>query len=510
MTTIEQSTSADRTSADVNSEAGRNAEQRLMIDGVLRASRSGDTFDNISPATGAVIGVAAAAGREDMDEAIGAARRAFDETEWSTDRTLRRRVLLQLHEALVSEQEQLRTEIIAEAGSPLSATYLAQLDWPLADGLTYPAELIDTYEWERDLGPLSFGPADNKRRVYKEPIGVVGAIAPWNFPFEIIVNKIGQALATGNTMILKPDPNTPWTSTRIGRLMAEHTDIPAGVFNVVPTPNNSIAEMLVSDPRVDMVSFTGSTGVGKMLQQKASASLKRVFLELGGKSAMIALEDADLAQVIPSAAQACLHAGQGCALTTRLLVPNSRYDEVVEMVTDLYGQLPVGDPADLQTFVGPVINVKQKARILGMLQGAAAEGGRITVGGGAAKNLPEHLAGGFYIEPTVIAGTTNDATIAQQEVFGPVLTVLGYDTEDQAVRIANDSMYGLSGAIFSASTEHGLAVAKRIRTGSMSVNGGVFYGADSPYGGYKVSGQGRQNGLEGFEQHLETKAIGFI
>lgn len=510
MTTIEQSTSAGRTSADVNSEAGRNAEQRLMIDGVLRGSRSGETFDNISPATGAVIGVAAAAGREDMDEAIGAARRAFDETEWSTDRALRRRVLLQLHEALVSEQEQLRTEIIAEAGAPLSATYLAQLDWPLADGLTYPAELIDTYEWERDLGPLLFGPADNKRRVYKEPIGVVGAIAPWNFPFEIIVNKIGQALATGNTMILKPDPNTPWTSTRIGRLVSEHTDMPAGVFNVVPTPNNSVAEMLASDARVDMISFTGSTGVGKMLQQKASASLKRVFLELGGKSAMIALEDADLAQVIPAAAQACLHAGQGCALTTRLLVPNSRYDEVVEMVTNLYGQLPVGDPANLQTFVGPVINVKQKARILGMLQGAAAEGGRITVGGGAVTNLPEHLAGGFYIEPTVIAGATNDATIAQQEVFGPVLTVLGYDNEDHAVRIANDSMYGLSGAIFSASTEHGLAVAKRIRTGSMSVNGGVFYGADSPYGGYKLSGQGRQNGLEGFEQHLETKAIGFI
>lgn len=510
MTTIDYPESADRTSADVNSDAERNAERRLMIDGRLRESRSGETFENISPATGGVIGVTTAADRDDMNEAIGAARRAFDETSWSTDRALRRRVLMQLHDALLSEKEQLRNEIIAEAGAPLSSTHLAQLDWPLADGLTYPAELIDSFEWERDLGPLSFGPANNKRRIYKEPIGVVGAIAPWNFPFEIIINKIGQALATGNTLILKPDPNTPWTSTRIGRLVSENTDIPAGVLNVVPTPDNNVAQLLVSDPRVDMISFTGSTGVGKMLQQKASESLKRVFLELGGKSAMIALEDADLAQVIPSAAQACLHAGQGCALTTRLLVPNARYDEAVEMVTHLYGQLPVGDPADPQTFVGPVINVKQKAKILGMLQGVAAEGGRITVGGGAADNLPEHLVGGFYIAPTVIAGATNASTIAQQEVFGPVLTVLGYEDEDHAVRIANDSMYGLSGAVFSASTEHGLAVARRIRTGSISVNGGVFYGADSPYGGYKLSGQGRQNGLEGFEQHLETKAVGFV
>lgn len=496
--------------AEVNSRAAERAENRLLIGGELVGSESGEGFDNVSPATGEVIGKTYAATRGDMDRAIGAARAAFDKGSWARDRDLRARCLFQLHEALSAEREDIRTELIAEAGAPFATTLHAQLDWPLADALTYPAELIGTFAWERQLAGPAFGPPNNKRVVVKEPVGVVAAITPWNFPFEIIVNKLAQALATGNTVVLKPDPNTPWSATRFGRLIAEHTDIPPGVVNVVPTPDNSIAREMVTDPRVDMVSFTGSTAVGTLIQQEAAASVKRVFLELGGKSALIILDDADLAAAIPAAAAACVHAGQACAVTTRLLVPAHLYADAVDMVTELYRQLPVGDPASPETIVGPVINYRQRERILGMLQQARADGGTFTVGGGVATNLPTNLSGGCYVQPTVITGLDNSSAVAQQEIFGPVLTVTAFDDDDDAVRIANDSVYGLSGNVFSASTDRALAVAHRIRAGSISVNGGFFYGSDAPFGGYKTSGQGRQNGLEGFEQHLESKSIGYV
>jgi len=312
---------AESASAALNERVGQKAESRMLVDGRLRQSLSGETFVNVSPATGAVLGSTSAAGVEDMDAAIAAARRAFDETSWSADRSLRKRCLLQLQEALENEREALREELVAEVGAPLMTTYMAQLDWPLSDALTYPAELIDTFTWERELGPGTAFGGDNLRRVVKEPVGVVAAIAPWNYPIEIVLNKLGQALATGNTVVLKPDPNTPWTSTRIGRLIVEHTDIPAGVVNVVPTPDNTVAELLVTDPRVDLVSFTGSTDVGRLIARRGAETLKRVFLELGGKSAMVILDDADIDEVLPNTAQVCMHAGQGCAINTRMLVP---------------------------------------------------------------------------------------------------------------------------------------------------------------------------------------------
>jgi aldehyde dehydrogenase (NAD+) len=497
------------TSSAVNARAAARAESRMLIDGELREATSGARFDNLSPATGEVLGTTAAAGAEDMVAAIGAARRAFDTTSWKTDRALRKHCLLQLQAALEREREDLRDEIIAEVGAPAMTTTMAQVDWPMADALLYPAELIDSFAWERELGAGTAGSPDDRRRVVKEPIGVVAAIAPWNYPFEIVANKLGQALATGNTVVLKPDPNTPWSSTRIGRLIAAHTDIPAGVVNIVTTPDNGVAELLITDPRVDLVSFTGSTDVGRLIARKSAETLKRVFLELGGKSAMVLLDDADLDAALPNTAQVCFHAGQGCAVNTRLLVPARLHDTIVEKVAELFGYFGPGDPARPDTLLGPVINRKQQDRILGFIARAREAGANIVTGGTAATDLDPELTGGNYILPTLVAGVDNSAEIARSEVFGPVMVILPYQDEAEALAIANDSDYGLSGSVFSASTDRAMAFAGELRVGSVMVNGGLYYGADSPYGGYKASGIGRQNGIEGFEQYLETKSIGY-
>jgi aldehyde dehydrogenase (NAD+) len=455
-----------------------------------------------------VLGCTAAADTEDMDRAIAAARRAFDESDWSTNRTLRKRCLEQLQSAIEAEKDDLREELIAEVGCPVMTTESAQLDWPLADGLRYPAKLIDDFEWERVLeGGGLFGDR-NVRTVVKEPVGVVAAITPSNFPIEVILNKLGPALATGNTVVLKPDPNTPWNATRLGRLIAEHTDIPAGVVNVVPTPSNDVAGLLGTDPRVDMISFTGSTAVGKLLMRQGADTMKRMFLELGGKSVAIVLDDANPAAIIGAAIGVCVHAGQACAATPRMLVHRSLYDEAVASVTATYQSVPVGDPAQPETLVGPVISAAQKDRVLDAIEQARRDGASITVGGGPVENLPEHLSSGHFVQPTVVVGVDNSAAIAQQEVFGPVLIVMPFDDDDEAVRIANDSAYGLAGAVISRSMERGMNIARRIRTGSFGVNGGMFYGADAPFGGYKNSGVGRQCGIEGFQQYLETKTIG--
>jgi len=480
----------------------------MLIDGELVGAASGAGFDNVSPATGQVLGSTAAAGAKDMERAIGAARRAFDETDWSTGRALRKRCLAQLQSALEQEKEDLREELIAEVGCPVVTTGTAQLDWPLAESLRYPAGLIDGFEWERLLDGGGLFGERNVRTVVKEPVGVVGAVTPSNYPIEVILNKLGPALAAGNTVVLKPDPNTPWNATRLGRLIAEQTDIPAGVVNVVPTPSNEVAELLATDARVDMISFTGSTAVGKLLMRRGAETVKRTFLELGGKSALIVLDDANPARIIPAAVGVCVHAGQACALTTRMLIHQSLFDEAVANVTAVFRGVAVGDPVSPETLVGPVITAEQKERVLSACEQARREGAEITTGGGSFDDLPAHLAGGHYVEPTVIVGVDNSAPIARQEVFGPVLVMLPFADDDEAVRVANDSAYGLAGAVLSGSTERGMAVARRIRTGSIGVNGGMFYGADAPFGGYKNSGIGRQCGIEGFEQYLETKTIG--
>jgi aldehyde dehydrogenase (NAD+) len=482
-----------------------NPEDRLYIDGELRYSATGKTVDNINPATEEVLGTATDAGAEDMEQAIAAARRAFDTTDWSTNHEFRKRCLLQLHDALQEEKEDIRAELIAEVGATVGMTFIAQLEWPLADAVRWPAEYITEFEWERPLPDGALMGVPYQRKVVKEPVGVVGAITPWNFPFEIISNKLGQALATGNSVVLKPAMETPWSALRWGRIIAEKTDIPPGVVNIVPTSDNSIAQVLATDPRVDMVSFTGSTAVGKLIQRLGADTMKRTMLELGGKSAYLVLEGADLEAALPGCVGALMHSGQGCALATRMLVPRSIYDQAVEVASATFGSLAVGDPADPNTFCGPLVSARQRDRVLNYIEIAKREGGRITVGGG----VPEGLDRGYFVAPTVVADVEPHHTIFQEEIFGPVLSITPYNGgDDAAVELANNSTYGLAGAVMGPD-DRAMAVARRIRTGSLMINNSLYYGADAPFGGYKMSGIGRQNGHEGFEQYLETKTIAY-
>lgn len=479
-------------------------EPRLYIDGEFKDSSSGAVFDNINPATEEVIGQVADGAPADMNAAIAAARRAFDESGWATDRALRKRCLEQLREGLEKEKESLRQQTVAEAGAPIQLTYGPQGDSVIRD-LAWVAELIDRFEWERALGTHEFFGMKSRRLVWREAVGVVGAITPWNFPLQVNLAKVGPALAAGNAVVLKPAADTPWNGTFLARMVAEYTDIPPGIFNVVNSADPAaVGEVLSADPRVDLVSFTGSTAVGRRIMARGAETVKKVFLELGGKSVNLVLDDADFAKVLPGAAMTCVHAGQGCAISTRLLIPRARYDEALEIVEAAFRKLNYGDPTDPHNLQGPLINARQRDRVLGYIEKGVKEGAKLVVGG----QRPPHLEKGFYVEPTLFRDVDNAMTIAQEEIFGPVLVAIPYEDEDDAVRISNDSIYGLSGSIFSGSEERALAVARRIRTGTISVNGGLWFGPDSPFGGYKQSGVGREMGVEGFSEYLETKSIG--
>jgi aldehyde dehydrogenase (NAD+) len=477
-------------------------ESRLLIDGRLVAG-SGGTFATVNPATEETLGVAADASAADMDSAIGAARRAFDETDWSTNVELRVRGIRQLQQAMRDHVEELREVTISEVGAPVMLTSMAQLEGPVED-LSFCADTAESYEWTTDFGIAAPMGIKTHRIVAREAVGVVGAITPWNFPHQINLAKLGPALAAGNTIVLKPAPDTPWCAAVLGELILEHTDIPAGVVNIITSNDHAVGALLSKDPRVDMVSFTGSTNTGRAVMSDGSATLKKVFLELGGKSAFLVLDDADLAAACSmSAFTASMHAGQGCAITTRLVVPRARYDEAVEAAAATMAGLKPGDPKDPGTICGPVISARQRDRIQGYLDSAIAEGGTFACGGGS----PADRDTGFFIEPTVIAGLDNSAKVAREEIFGPVLTVIAHDGDDDAVRIANDSPFGLSGTVFSPDAERAAGVAGRMRVGTVNVNGGVWYSADMPFGGYKQSGIGREMGLAGFEEYLEIKAI---
>jgi aldehyde dehydrogenase (NAD+) len=474
----------------------------LFIDGKLVAGGAG-RFANINPATEEVLGTAANADAEDMSRAIDAARRAFDRTDWSTNTELRVRCVRQLRDAMREQIEELREITMAEVGAPRMLTGMAQLEGPVAD-LSFGADTAESYSWRTDLGVASPMGIATQRTIVREAVGVVGAITPWNFPHQINLAKIGPALAAGNTVVLKPAPDTPWCAAVLGELVAEHTDIPPGVLNIVTSDDHAVGAILSSDPRVDMVSFTGSTATGRAVMAAGAATIKKVFLELGGKSAFLVLDDADLAGACSMAAfTASMHAGQGCAITTRLVVPRSRYDDAVAAAAATMSGMRPGDPLDHRTICGPVISARQRDRVQSYLDLAIAEGGTFACGGGR----PADRDRGFFIEPTVVAGLTNDARVAREEIFGPVLTVIAHDGDDDAVRIANDSTYGLSGTVFSADPQRAQAVANRLRVGTVNVNGGVWYSADVPFGGYKQSGVGREMGVAGFEEYLELKVI---
>ena len=473
----------------------------LFIDGELVAGGAG-RYPTVNPATEEVLGTAADATTEDMSRALDAARRAFDTTAWSSDAALRVRCIRQLQQAMREHIEELREITMAEVGAPRMLTAMAQLEGPVSD-LSFAADTAESYSWRTDLGVASPMGIATQRTVVREPVGVVAAITPWNFPHQINLAKIGPALAAGNTLVLKPAPDTPWCAAVLGEL-AERTDLPPGVLNIVTSNDHAVGAMLSSDPRVDMVSFTGSTATGRAVMAASAATIKKVFLELGGKSAFLVLDDADLAGACSMAGfTASMHAGQGCAITTRLVVPRARYDEAVQAAAATMSGIRPGDPNDPGTICGPVISARQRDRVQSYLDLALAEGGTFACGGGR----PADRDRGFFIEPTVIAGLTNDSRVAREEIFGPVLTVIAHDGDDDAVRIANDSPYGLSGSVFSADPERAAAVADRLRVGTVNVNGGVWYSADVPFGGYKQSGIGREMGVAGFEEYLELKVI---
>ena len=490
--------------SDSDNSSGRptvTGEARLLIDGKLVESSSGESFANIDPATEQSLGDTADGTVADMETAIAAARRAFDETTWSTDHTFRRRCLEQLHRALETHKEELRHIVVAEAGSPIALTYAIQVEMPI-DDVPYWAEQAEVYPYDQDMGERTVFGQRTRRMVLREATGVVGAITPWNFPLFLNMAKLSPALAAGNTIVLKPAPDTPWSATILGRLIAEETDIPPGVVNVVASSDHMVGEVLTTDPRVDMITFTGSTATGRRIMAKGADTVKKMFLELGGKSANIVLDDADLGAACAGGGLAvCVHAGQGCAITTRLLLPRSLYDEGVELAAATMAGMTYGDPWDASNLMGPLVSAKQRERVMGYIEKGKSEA-RLVRGGSAPTDRP-----GYFVEPTLFADVDPKATIAQEEIFGPVLVVIPYEDEDDAVRIANDSIYGLSGAVSSSSEERALRVARRIRTGTMGINGGVYIAPDVPFGGYRQSGLGREHGGEGFEEYLETKTV---
>jgi aldehyde dehydrogenase (NAD+) len=371
-------------------------------------------------------------------------------------------------------------------------------------------ELIDLFPqlvWEKDRGSRTTMGFTSHRKTVREPVGVVAAITPWNFPIYVNTAKVVSALLAGCTVILKPAPDTPSAGTIFGELAAE-VGFPAGVLNVITGADPAMAgEMLVTDKRVDLITFTGSTAIGKRIMEKGAQTLKRVFLELGGKSAKIILEDApNFAREVMQSILV-FHAGQGCAVQSRLLVPKSRYAEAVEALKQAYAGYAdkwgnFDDPANL---MGPVISAKQRERIMEYIELGKKEGATLLAGG----NRRPDKGAGWFIEPTCFVDVTNDMRIAQEEIFGPVLVVIPFEDEEDAIRIANDSEYGLSGGVASADLDRALRVASRIRTGTISVNGGACVSGDLPFGGYKVSGVGREWGIEGIEEYLEIKTVAY-
>ncbi|HEY1974129.1 MAG TPA: aldehyde dehydrogenase family protein [Pseudonocardia sp.] len=476
-------------------------EHRSLIGGELHDTAR--TFPNVNPATGEVIGYVADCDETDATRAVAAARGAFDHGLWAHDPKFRRRCLLQLRDALRVARERLRELIVAESGTPIMLTKGVQLETPIED-LGFWARMAAEYPYESSLPDLwAFG-TRNRRLVRREPAGVVAAITPWNFPFYLNMSKVAPALASGCTVVLKPAPDTPWSATELGRIVAEHTDIPAGVFNVVASSDHLVGTALTTSPDVDMVTFTGSTATGRRIMADAAATVKRLCLELGGKSAAVVLDDADLEPVVKACARAIpVHAGQSCALATRLLVPRAEYERCVQIAAAAMASIPPADPTHPKTRHGPVISAAQRKRVIAYID-AARVTCRLVTGGG----IPDSPAGGFYVEPTLFADVDPNDPIAQEEVFGPVLAVIPHDGDDSAVRIANNSRYGLGGTVWSGDTERALSVARRIRTGTVAVNGALWLGPDTPVGGYRQSGLGREHGVAGFEEFLETKAMG--
>jgi aldehyde dehydrogenase (NAD+) len=479
---------------------GSNVDRRMLIDGRLVGAEQ--TFASVNPATGEVFGHAPDGTVADAEAAVAAARRAFDDGPWATDVALRIRCLEQFHQALVDHRDELAALTIAEVGATAALLTGAQLDQPI-EIVRYFADLLKTFPLTEDLGNIESRGMQHHRWVEKEGAGVVAAIVAYNYPNQLALAKLAPALAAGCTVVLKGAPDTPLVTLALGELIANHTDIPAGVVNVLSSSDPEVGAVLTKSPDVDVVTFTGSTPTGRRIMAAASETVKRVFLELGGKSAAIVLDDADFGTAAVFASFSMVtHAGQGCALTSRLLVPRAHHDEIVELVKTNFSHVRYGDPNDPKTYMGPLISERQRDKVDGMVKRAVEAGATLVTGG-------EKKDPGYFYTPTLLTNVAPDAEIAQEEVFGPVLVVIAYDDDDDAVRIANDSIYGLSGAVFGGE-ERAIAMARRIRTGTFSINGGNYFSPDTPFGGFKQSGIGREMGAAGLEEFLERKTFATV
>lgn len=477
---------------------------KLYIGGKLCDAEGGKTFDIIGPWTGRPVGKAADASAADVEAAIVAARRAFDHTDWSTNVELRVALVKKLRDLFETNRERLGELAQKEAGAAKGAISRAHVDMAL-DGWDDYIAVFPQVKWEKDYGTRPAYGFDSQRIAVYEPIGVVAAITPWNVPLYVNVGKVVAALLAGCTVILKPAPNTPGMGAIFGELAAE-AGFPDGVINVIFGSDPALAgEQLVHDPRVDLISFTGSTGVGKRIMEQGAATLKRVFLELGGKSAKIVLEDAPNFAMEIAQSMLVFHAGQGCAVQSRLLVHRSRYEEAKAILAKSYEGFGDnwGDFDNPGHIMGPVVSKRQMERVMSYIELGQQEGATLIAGGSTRPDKGD----GYFIEPTCFGDVTNDMRIAQEEIFGPVLVVIPFEDDEDAIRIANDSAYGLGGGVVSADLGRAMNIARRVRTGTMSVNGGMSIAGDIPFGGYKASGMGREWGVEGIEEFLETKLI---
>ena len=471
---------------------------RLFIGGEWVEPAGSKVIDVISPHSEERVGRVPEGTEGDIDRAVQAARQAFDQGEWPRLSPAERIDAVQRFCDIYAARMMDMAEVITvEMGSPISFSQLAQgpAPWMMLNAFLQVAR---EYPWEeRRQGVLG-----SDIIVRREPVGVVGAIVPWNVPQFVTMSKLAPALLSGCTIVIKPSPETPLDGFFMAELL-EEAGIPKGVVSVIPA-GREVGEHLVRHPGVDKIAFTGSTAAGRRIAGICGEQLKRVSLELGGKSAAIVLDDADLAMTVEGLKFASLmNSGQACVAQTRILAPRSRYDEVVEAVGGMVGGLAVGDPHDPATEVGPLVAKRQQERVEKYIALGQEEGAKLVVGG---NGMPKGLEKGWYVQPTVFAGVDNTMRIAQEEIFGPVLAVIPFDDVDDAVRIANDSEYGLAGSVWTADVEQGLDVARRVRTGTYGVN---QYTMDfiAPFGGYKASGIGREFGKEGLEHYLELKSI---
>jgi aldehyde dehydrogenase (NAD+) len=466
---------------------------KLFIDGQWAAPSTRDVIDVYNAGTGEVMGRIPAAGEKDVDAAVRAARRALEG--WSrTPAATRAELLDKVSAALKARGDELAKTIAQEVGMPLKMAGRIQAGLPIANFANY-AKLVREFAFEEKVG---------NSLVVRDPVGVVGAITPWNYPLHQIALKVAPALAAGCTVVLKPSEVAPFNAFILAEAM-ESVGMPAGVFNLVTGYGTPAGEALVKHPGVDMISFTGSTRAGKRISELAAQSVKRVALELGGKSASVILDDADLAAAVKGTVNGCyLNSGQTCTALTRMLVPQSQYEEAAKLAAEAARGFTVGDPLAETTRLGPLTSQAQLERVRGYIRKGVEEGAELLAGGPEApEGTPK---GGYYVKPTVFGKVRNDMTIAQEEIFGPVLSIIPYKDEEDAVRIANDSIYGLAGAVWSKDEARAQRVARRIRAGQIDVNGGAF-NMNAPFGGFKQSGHGREAGVFGLEEFLEYKSL---